>query len=532
MTLRRHLSRVVGGRDDGPQPSSTSSAPASRPTGGSGRMKRAKPPNVVGRGPLLGDPGFGVVIVCIVKNEADYLEEWVAYHAALGVDHFIVYDNGSTDGSAALLERYQNHGLLTRIDWPLGGGQLAAYNHALRFFGRAARWLAYYDVDEYLVPLLDDDIPSFLARFPDVAVVRVPRLEFGYSGHRSPPPGLAIDEYTQVANVLDLDADLPPRVKSIVRPEAISAVDIHLAFPADVPAPGVPTGTAEEAVRGVAQLNHYYTRSFEEFEAKRYRGSATGRIERPAVPFDLPTIETSSAARRFSARTREEMVRLRSLEQRPYMYGSQLRLEWFPRPNDLGRFAEFALANLAAGLPEPARSAASRLRNLHEGVGLAADLAAAGYRPVPAGLSGSAHLAVLVEHMRGRLETVLSAPGAEAEAAVETGRLTQAEDGRVGLELVGGIGELSLALPPHDMARCWSAGFLIGSALPLRLELAVEHLDGVTSEPVRLALPASAALAGVVEVEPVPCHAARLRVRLSSEGPRVALHDLFAISNG
>jgi len=49
---------------------------------------------------------------------------------------------------------------------------------------------------------------------------------------------------------------------------------------------------------------------------------------------------------------------------------------------------------------------------------------------------------------------------------------------------------------------------------------------------VRLALPASAALAGVVEVEPVPCHAARLRVRLSSEGPRVALHDLFAISNG
>ena len=324
-------------------------------------------------------------------------------------------------------ERYQNHGLLTRIDWPLGGGQLAAYNHALRFFGRAARWLAYYDVDEYLVPLLDDDIPSFLARFPDVAVVRVPRLEFGYSGHRSPPPGLAIDEYTQVANVLDLDADLPPRVKSIVRPEAISAVDIHLAFPADVPAPGVPTGTAEEAVRGVAQLNHYYTRSFEEFEAKRYRGSATGRIERPAVPFDLPTIETSTAAQRFSARTRDEMARLRSLEQRPYMYGSQLRLEWFPRPNDLGRFAEFALANLAAGLPEPARSAASRLRNLHEGVGLAADLAAAGYGPVPAGLSSSAHLAVLVEHMRGRLETTLTAPGADGGGR---GRDRQADAGR------------------------------------------------------------------------------------------------------
>ncbi len=412
MTLRRRLfggaGRDAQGEPRASQQGSTGEAAPGSPAGqgggrqgGSGRMKRAKPPNVIGRGALVESPGFGVVIVCIVKNEADYLEEWIAYHVALGVDHFLVYDNGSTDGSAGLLERYQNHGLVTRIDWPLGGGQLAAYNHALRFFGRAARWLAYYDVDEFLVPLVDDDIPTFLARFPDVAVVRVPRLEFGYSGHRSPPPGLAIDDYTQVANVLDLDPDLPPRVKSIVRPEGVSAVDIHLAFPADVPVPGAPTGTAEEAVRGVAQLNHYYTRSFEEFEAKRTRGSATGRIDRPAVPFDLPTIETNTAARRFADRTRAELERLRSLESRPYMYGSQLRLEWFPRPNDLGRFAEFALANLAAGLPEPARSAATRLRNLHDGIGLVADLAAAGYQPTPGALSTSPHLAVLVEHMRG-----------------------------------------------------------------------------------------------------------------------------------
>ncbi len=480
-------------------------------------MKRAKPPNVIGRGPLLDSPGFGVVIVCIVRNEADYLEEWIAYHLALGVDHFIVYDNGSTDGSAALLERYQNHGLLTRIDWPLGGGQLAAYNHALRFFGRVARWLAYYDVDEYLVPLADDDIPSFLDRFPDVAVVRVPRLEFGYSGHRQAPAGLAIDEYAQVANVLDLDADLPPRVKSIVRPEAISAVDIHLAFPADVPTPGTPTGTAEEAVRGLAQLNHYYTRSFEEFEAKRTRGSATGRIERPAVPFDVPTIETNVAARRFSARTQAALAHLRSLEPRPYTYGSQLRLEWFPRPNDLGRFAEFALANLAAGLAQPARSAARRLRNLHEGVGLVADLAATGYRATPGALSGSVHLEVLIEHMRGRLEA---------------SQVSGAVGGAVAVDLVQGKAEWWLALPRDDMLRCWSAGFLLGASAPLRLEFLIEHEDGTTSPPVTVALAASDAIAGVVEVEPVPCRAARMRVRVNSEAARVERYDLFAVSNG
>jgi hypothetical protein len=517
MSLRRRLLGTPQAQDPAGSTLPARADGSSRQGGGSGRMKRAKPPNVIGRGALLDSPGFGVVIVCIVRNEADYLEEWIAYHAALGVDHFIVYDNGSTDGSAALLERYQNHGLLTRIDWPLGGGQLAAYNHALRFFGRVARWLAYYDVDEFLVPLVDDDIPSFLDRFPDVAVVRVPRLEFGYSGHRQAPPGLAVEEYTQVANVLDLDADLPPRVKSIVRPEAISAVDIHLAFPADVPAPGAPTGTAEEAVRGLAQLNHYYTRSFEEFEAKRTRGSATGRIDRPAVPFDLPTIETNVAAQRFSARTQETLAHLRSLESRPYTYGSQLHLEWFPRPNDLGRFAEFALANLAAGLAQPARSAALRLKNLHEGIGLVADLAGTGYRATPGALSGSVHLEVLIEHMRGRLEA---------------SQVDGPAGGSVTLELVDGGAEWWLALPPSDMLRCWSAGFLLGASAPLRLELAIEHDDGTTSTPVTMALPASDALAGVVELEPAPCRATRLRVRVTSQSARLERYDLFAISSG
>ncbi|MEA2026264.1 MAG: glycosyltransferase family 92 protein, partial [Chloroflexota bacterium] len=239
MTLRRRLGRIVSG----PSESAPPAGPAKHKGGTKGKMLRAKPPNVIGRGPLLGGRGFDVVVVCIVKDEADYLEEWLAYHVALGVDHFVIYDNGSTDGSAALLERYVNHGLVTRIDWPLGGGQLSAYNHSLRMFGATSRWLAYYDVDEFLVPLLDDDIPSFLARFEDAAVVRVSRVEFGFSGHRSPPAGLSMDAYTQVANVLDLDPALPPRVKSIVQPGAVSAIDIHLAFPADDPAPGAPTET-------------------------------------------------------------------------------------------------------------------------------------------------------------------------------------------------------------------------------------------------------------------------------------------------
>ncbi|MFO7531265.1 MAG: glycosyltransferase family 92 protein [Candidatus Limnocylindrales bacterium] len=529
MTLRRRLGRMIPG---GAEPaSSPPPGPGRTERGTKGKMLRAKPPNVVGRGPLLDGPGFGVVIVCIVKDEAEYLEEWLGYHIAVGVDHFLIYDNGSSDGSAALLERYINHGLVTRIDWPLGGGQLAAYNHALRMFGATARWLAYYDVDEFLVPLLDDDVPTFLARFEDAAVVRVPRVEFGFSGHRVPPPGLAIEAYTQVANVLDLDADLPPRVKSMVQPGAVSAVDIHLAFPADEPATGKPTTTAEASVRGIAQLNHYYTRSFEEYEAKRFRGSATGRIDRPAVPFDIETLGVDTSARRFVARTQATLERLRGLDAKPYAYGSQLALEYFPRPNDLFRFGEFAIANTAAGLAQPSRVAATRLRNLHRGVGLITDLAESGYQPVRDGLSSSIHTGVLVEHMRGRMATSLStADDLPMMAAV--GTLAIPDAGAAALLLPAGSAEVLLQLPADDMLRCYYLGFLASVSAPVRLEAAVTSAKGDASQPVELRLPASTAVAGIVEIEPRPVHGEWMRLVFETDADEIDLHDLFVIATG
>ena len=512
-SLRRDRTRRLGrapkpaGGSTGEATPGSSAGQGSSRQGGSGRMKRAKPPNVIGRGALLASPGFGVVVVCIVKDEAAYLEEWLAYHAALGVDHFLVYDNGSTDGSAALLERYQNHGLVTRIDWPLGGGQLAAYNHALRFFGRAADWLAYFDVDEFLVPLVDDDIPALPGALPRRG--RRPRAAPGVRLLRPPQPsaGLAIDAYTQVANVLDLDPDLPPRVKSIVRPEGVSAIDIHLAFPADVPAPGAPTGTAEEAVRGVAQLNHYYTRSFEEFEAKRVRGSATGRIDRAAVPFDLPTIETNTAAQRFSARTRADpgapaQPRAAALHVRQRAAAALVPATQRPgpfrrvRPRQPGGRPARAGALRGHAPAQPARRRRAR------------------GRPRRGGLPADA---------RGPLR--LAAPGRARRAHARPHR----GEPRLRVQRRCPVDLADRRRPSWSSScrtrRCCAAGRSASSsaapaAVPARAQRRARGRQ--PSEPVRVALPASSGLAGVVEVEPVPGHAPRLRARLSSEaaGPR------------
>ena len=408
------------------------------------RADRGTPPNVIGKGPLLSAPGLTLGVVVIVRDEAPYLPEWLAYHVALGVQHVFLYDNGSRDGLHDILEPWVNHGLVTAVHWPLPGGQLDAYAHALRFFGPSVEWLAFVDVDEFIVPLVDDDIPTLLARWPEAADVRMPRVDFGYSGHRVPPPGLTIEAYTEVADVFGRDPAKPPRVKTASRSRSVSAVGIHTATVADVPVgadgAAVPSQTiGSRACEDLVQVNHYYTRSFEEFEAKRFRGSATGRIARPAIPFDLPALRLDTTAQRFAERTRATLAFMDSLARSPYHYGSQLGATQFPRFNDLGLFAEFAIANVVAEEPQPRREPTLRLENLYAGTGfvgrLPATIGDAGqpatpvHRPRRGDLSASVHLAPLLERSRGRLEASWAADVDLPRSTLRAGALEDRDDG-------------------------------------------------------------------------------------------------------
>jgi hypothetical protein len=457
------------------------------------------------------------------------------------VQHVFLYDNGSSDETPEVLEVFQNHGLVTVVDWPLPGSQVSAYNHALRLFGPNVDWLAFFDVDEFLVPLQDDDVPGVLARYPDAANVQVPRREFAFSGHRVPPAALTIEAYTHTANTADRDSGQGPKVKAIVQPRGVFAAEIHVAtvadrFPEGLDSRGrpVPTRTVPGRQLGdVIQLNHYYTRSFEEFEAKRFRGSAAGRLPRPAIPFDIPTKEVDTSAHRFIERTQAMIERMRSLEPRPYVYGSQLAFPQFPVFDDLGRFAEFGIANMAAGLAEAGRGPAMRFTNLWPGVGFVCDLSDTGFQPDPAAFSGSAHGRALFEHMRARLEASLAGgvDGTIADLGLRRGTTVVGPAGWT-LRPEGGVARLEAELSLDGRRRCASIGFVLGSPAPLRLRVHLAETGGAASDPTVIDLPASDALAGVVEVASRPLALAACTIEIESDAAEMILADLFVVTYG
>src|SRR5262245_1292734 len=66
-------------------------------------------------------------VCAIFREEAPFLDEWLTFHCGVGVTHFYLYNNFSTDNFRTVLEPWIDRGVVTLIDWPVPVGQTSAY---------------------------------------------------------------------------------------------------------------------------------------------------------------------------------------------------------------------------------------------------------------------------------------------------------------------------------------------------------------------------------------------------------------------
>lgn len=199
-----------------------------------------------------------IAIAMMFQNEGEYLKEWIEYHRMLGVSHFYLFNNCSTDDFHKVLRPYIKRGIVeldtlssqSTNEQEQAATQRQAYTQALASAKGQVKWLALMDADEFFVPLEKESLRDVLKQYEEYGGVHAKWLLFGTAGiEKLPKNQLLIEAFTMTAGETHILG------KSIVRPERVqSYLDAHevsykhpykLISPSDL------------------RINHYYTRDLD-----------------------------------------------------------------------------------------------------------------------------------------------------------------------------------------------------------------------------------------------------------------------------
>ena len=152
----------------------------------------------------LAEGSTGNVIVGCMKNEAPYIVEWIAYHRAIGVDHFLIYTNDCSDGTSQLLDRLQEMGLVhhrSNENWKGNSPQQHALNQSLKEpVIKNADWIIHIDVDEFMnVRTGNGTLQDFFDAVPEATNVAMTWRLFGHNGVTDFKDDFVIDQFDHCA---------------------------------------------------------------------------------------------------------------------------------------------------------------------------------------------------------------------------------------------------------------------------------------------------------------------------------------------
>jgi hypothetical protein len=206
-----------------------------------------------------------IALVCIAKNEDHYIDEWIDYHKKLGFDEIFIYQNDWISKSINPRAVYKTiNGL---------GMQSSCYNDFISDYREKFEWVAFLDVDEYFVLNKHMNVSEFLKDYIHLPALGINWYLFGDCGCKG-----KILDYSTLKRFTKRGAHVDPHIKTILnlRMSMDAIMNVH--------SPDCVLGdTSGKLFKGnynhggptdVAQINHYYCRTINEYIAKWQRGVA------------------------------------------------------------------------------------------------------------------------------------------------------------------------------------------------------------------------------------------------------------------
>jgi hypothetical protein len=209
-----------------------------------------------------------------VRDDNSYLDEWVDYHLKIGFDHIVIYDNLSTE---PVIPKWDD-----KVTVFLDSSEFRVFpafdTHKFVIDFMRPLWLLHLDIDEFLVLYKHKSVNELLMCYDKYGGLVVNWRIYGSSGHIKRPDGLVKDNYiyrtpdiyagAEGGNSIGKVAVNVKYFKGVVNPHfAISERNI-VNEDCVVTKDGIINSPCK-----TCRLNHYYTRSYEEWSNKVRRGN-------------------------------------------------------------------------------------------------------------------------------------------------------------------------------------------------------------------------------------------------------------------
>lgn len=221
------------------------------------------------------------VIVCaVLKHEELYVDEWIRYYQYLGFDFMYLYDNGNMP-SAYLAGIHQVYGNFVRVKRLSGRyKQMVAYSDCYENFKNKNTWAALIDVDEFMVLRKHPSIKDFLRDVaPNGGAVAFNWKYISSSGIKQHLPGPVVARFTYTHQGVNQHIKTLSYLGHVSRPDQVHFTNmlpghVKVDVQGRVVEEGSPFHLNNTGNEHVAYLNHYHTKSLEEFLLKKRRGRA------------------------------------------------------------------------------------------------------------------------------------------------------------------------------------------------------------------------------------------------------------------
>lgn len=205
-----------------------------------------------------------VALICIAKNEDNYIDEWLKYHKKIGFDKIFIYENNWRCPPNI------NYDFVEKTEFDGEIQQIPAYNHFIYYKSHDFDWVCFLDVDEFIVLKQHSNIKDFLNNYNHLKCIALNWLFFGNDDLKFN------GEYSLIKRFTKRQAELNKHIKCIFKPSKKIGMNIHQPNMSWVDMENNEgTGPFSSCKNdSVAFVAHFFCKTPEEFNEKINRGRA------------------------------------------------------------------------------------------------------------------------------------------------------------------------------------------------------------------------------------------------------------------